>query len=62
LQNAWDHTLNQTNLFLVLSGSHLGMMQRHMLSYQAPLYGRATNQLHLQPLSFGYTRDFFPNY
>jgi hypothetical protein len=62
LQNAWDHTLNQTNLFLVLSGSHLGMMQRHMLSYQAPLYGRATSQLHLQPMSFGYTQDFFPNY
>lgn len=62
LQNAWDHTLNQTNLFLVLSGSHLGMMQRHMLSYQAPLYGRATSKLHLQPMPFGYTQDFFPNY
>ena len=62
LQNAWDHVLKQTNLFLVISGSHLGMMQRHMLSYQAPLYGRATSQLHLQPLLFGYTRDFFPNY
>ena len=62
LQNAWDHRLNQTNLFLVISGSHLGMMRRHMLSYQAPLYGRATSQLHLQPLPFGYTQDFFPNY
>ena len=62
LQNAWDHILKQTNLFLVISGSHLGMMQRHMLSYQAPLYGRATNQLHLQPMLFGYTQDFFPNY
>ena len=62
LQNAWDHTLSQTNLFLVISGSHLGMMRRHMLSYQAPLYGRASSQLHLQPLPFGYTRDFFPDY
>ena len=62
LQKAWDHTLNRTNLFLVISGSHLGMMQRHMLSYQAPLYGRATGQLHLQPMPFGYTQDFFPNY
>ena len=62
LQKAWDHTLNQTNLFLVISGSYLGMMQRHMLSYQAPLYGRATSQLHLQPLPFGYTQDFFPDY
>ncbi len=62
LQNSWDHTLSQTNLFLVISGSHLGMMQRHMLSYQAPLYGRATSQLHLQPIPFGDTQDFFPHY
>lgn len=62
LQNAWDHVLAKTRLFLVLSGSHLGMMQRHLLSYQAPLYGRATAQLRLQPLPFGATRAFFPGY
>jgi hypothetical protein len=62
LQNMWDHVLNQSNLFLTLCGSHLGMMQRHMLSYQAPLYGRATRQLHLQPIPFGHTQDFFPDY
>lgn len=62
LQNTWDHLLSQANLFLVLSGSHLGMMQRHALSYQAPLYGRATAQLHLQPLPFGLTSAFFPHY
>jgi uncharacterized protein len=62
LQNLWDSTLSRTNLFLVLCGSHLGMMQRHLLSVQAPLYGRATRQLHLQPLPFGATGDFFPGY
>jgi uncharacterized protein len=62
LQNMWDHRLKQSNLFLTICGSHLGMMQRHMLSYQAPLYGRATRQLHLQPIPFGFTQDFFPNY
>jgi AAA+ ATPase superfamily predicted ATPase len=62
LQNMWDHVLKQTQLSLTLCGSHLGMMQRHLLSYQAPLYGRATRQLHLQPIPFGYTRDFFPDY
>ncbi len=62
LQKVWDHSLSQSNLFLVISGSHLGMMHRHMLSYQAPLYGRATSQLHLQPLPFGTTQDFFPTY
>jgi uncharacterized protein len=62
LQKAWDEVLQHSRLFLTLCGSHLGMMQRHLLSYQAPLYGRANRQLHLQPIPFGNTRDFFPNY
>jgi AAA+ ATPase superfamily predicted ATPase len=37
-------------------------MQRQVLSYQAPLYGRSTANLLLQPLPFGVTEDFFPNY
>ncbi len=61
-QNGWDHQLKQQNLLLILSGSHLGMMKKHILSYQAPLYGRATAQLHLQPLPFGMTKQYFPNY
>lgn len=62
LQNLWDHTLSHANLLLVLCGSHLGMMQRHTLSYQAPLYGRAAAQLRLQPLPFGLTARYFPGY
>lgn len=62
LQNFWDSTLSQSNLLLVLSGSHLGMMKREFLSYQAPLYGRASAQIHLQPLPFGMSRLYFPNY
>ncbi|MCB2160685.1 ATP-binding protein [bacterium] len=62
MQNLWDHLLSQTNIFLCLSGSHLGMMQRTFLSYQAPLYGRATARLLLQPFYFGSTPLFFPKY
>jgi len=62
LQNAWDQALQSTNLFLVISGSHLGMMERGILSYQAPLYGRATARLMLQPLPFSATRGFFSKY
>lgn len=61
-QNLWDHTLKQANLLLVICGSHLGMMLRHTLSYQAPLYGRAAAQLRLQPLPFGVTAQYFPMY
>lgn len=62
LQKIWDHWLSDTNLMLVLSGSQMGIMRRHLLDYQAPLYGRATAQMQLQPLPYGATADFFPDY
>lgn len=62
LQNIWDQTLSQYNLLLILSGSHIGMMERNILSYQAPLYGRVTAKLLLPPLPFAATRHFFPRY
>jgi AAA+ ATPase superfamily predicted ATPase len=62
LQNAWDHRLKDTNVFVIVTGSHIGMMERDVLSPRAPLYGRATSLLHLQPLPFKATRDFFNAY
>ena len=62
LQNAWDHHLEDTNVFLIVSGSHIGLMERGALSYNAPLYGRATSKLHLQPLPFNITIKMFPDY
>jgi uncharacterized protein len=62
LQNLWDQVLCKTNLLLCVSGSHLGMMKREFLNYQAPLYGRATAQIHLQAMPFGLTRSFFPRH
>ena len=61
LQNLWDDVLKEANLLLCLSGSHIGMMQRHILAYQAPLYGRATALLQLLPLPYGMTRQYFLN-
>ena len=37
---------------LILSGSLIGMMQKHALSYDSPLYGRRTAQMRLAPLPF----------
>jgi AAA+ ATPase superfamily predicted ATPase len=62
LQNVWDHHLQHSNMFLIVSGSHVGMMERGVLAYQAPLYGRATSRLMLQPLPFKATKSFFPKY
>ena len=62
LQNTWDHALKESNLFLAISGAHIGMMERDVLSYQAPLYGRATALLKLLPMPFADTHEFFPRY
>jgi len=60
IQRVWDHQLQQSNLFLILTGSLAGIIQRAALDYQAPLYGRATARLKLQALPFGALSQFLP--
>ncbi|MDX1414291.1 MAG: ATP-binding protein [Candidatus Promineifilaceae bacterium] len=62
IQRAWDHQLHDSNIFLILTGSLAGIIQRAVLDYQAPLYGRATARLKLQPLSFAALDDMLPLY
>lgn len=61
-QKAWDQWLSQSNVFLALCGSQMGLMQKELLSHDAPLYGRATVQMKLEPLRYGATSQFFPGY
>lgn len=62
LQAAWDHLLKERNLMLVLSGSHIGMMEEGVLAQRSPLYGRATGLLKLEQLPFRDVRASFPGY
>jgi len=62
LQKIWDAVLENTNIFLCISGSHLGMMIRGILSGTAPLYGRTTAKMELKPLPFGVTKFYFGRY
>lgn len=57
LQNAWDELLKDSNVMLILCGSLIGMMQKHTLSYDSPLYGRRTAQIRLMPLPFSDTYE-----
>ncbi len=60
-QKVWDHRLSQIpHLKLILTSSLIGMMARQVFSYQAPLYGRATVQLRLRPLSYAAIHELFP--
>lgn len=61
LQAAWDQWFKDRNVTLILAGSHIGMMVE-LMGYEAPLYGRFTAQLPVDPLPFAALRDFLPHY
>ncbi|MBN1936931.1 MAG: hypothetical protein JW934_19880 [Anaerolineae bacterium] len=61
VQVLWDHQLKEKPVMLLLAGSHIGMMVDLMHS-QAPLFGRFTAQLPIDPLPFAALADFFPRY
>ncbi len=62
LQAAWDHQLKDKPIMLVLSGSHIGMMEEGVLVQRSPLYGRSTGLLKLEQLPFKDVRASFPKY
>ncbi|MEW6069341.1 MAG: ATP-binding protein [Candidatus Thermoplasmatota archaeon] len=57
-----DEILRNSNLFLILCGSSIGMMEKGVLSYKSPLYGRRTGQIKLTPMRFKDLKKFFPRY
>ncbi|PKO24097.1 MAG: hypothetical protein CVU38_00495 [Chloroflexi bacterium HGW-Chloroflexi-1] len=59
LQKTWDETLRNTRVFLILCGSYVGMMEREILGYQAPLYGRRTGSYLLPALELPAAAAFF---
>jgi AAA+ ATPase superfamily predicted ATPase len=61
LQSAWDHLFKNSNATVIVAGSHIGMMV-DLVGYQAPLYGRFTAQLPVEPLPFPALREFLPHY
>ena len=57
-QKIYDTILRQMNVMLILSGSSISIMENEVLSYKAPLYGRRTGQLLLNPLEFRFLASF----
>jgi AAA+ ATPase superfamily predicted ATPase len=51
-QKGWDEYLKDTRIFLMLLGSSISMMESQVLGQKAPLYGRRTGQMNIQPFSF----------
>ncbi len=59
-QKGWDEKLKGTNIYLILMGSSIAMMESEVLAAKAPLYGRRTGQFLVEPMGFNHAKEFFP--
>ena len=62
LQLLIDRYKDVSKLFLILCGSSMSYMEDHVLAYKAPLYGRRTSQIKLQPFDFFDTCRYFKEF
>ena len=58
-QKGWDQYLKDSPVMLILSGSSIAMMESEVLAYKAPLYGRRSGQIQIEPLNFSQSWEFF---
>lgn len=59
LQNIVDHILLDSNLKLIISGSHVGMIE-DAITYKKPLYGRATFKMKVESFDYFDAAKFYP--
>ena len=62
LQIAIDTILRKKNIFLILCGSEVSVIEDIIDNSSKPLYGRKTAEIKLMPFSYKDARAFFPNY
>lgn len=62
LQNAIDKILKDKNIFLILCGSEVSVIEEIIDDSTKPLYGRKTADLKLLPFTYKEAREFFPGY
>lgn len=60
LQAYIDKKFQNSKLFLILCGSSMSFMEKQVLGYQSPLYGRRTMQIKLEPFNFIEAREMLP--
>jgi len=57
-QKAWDEYWSKSDIFLILLGSSIAMMETEVLGYRSPLYGRRTGQWKVDPMTFAAVSNF----
>jgi len=60
-QKGWDLYLKDSQVYLILSGSSISMMEQSVLFPKSPLYGRRTGQFFVKPFKFKEVRKMFPS-
>ena len=58
-QKIWDELLKDTQVFLILCGSSMGMMESETLDYKSPLYGRRTGDWKIEAFKFNDLKNVF---
>lgn len=62
LQNLWDHEIKDLNIFVIITGSSVGIMFDDILGSNNPLYGRISGSYKLDELPIEELKSFFPDY
>lgn len=62
LQNAIDKILKKKNIFLILCGSEVSVIEEIIDDSTKPLYGRKTAEIKLLPFTYKEAAEFFPKY
>ncbi len=62
LQNAIDNIFRKKNIFLILCGSEVSVIEDIIDNSSKPLYGRKTAEIKLLPFDFKEASEFYPNY
>lgn len=60
-QKLVDDVIDGSNIFLILSGSSIGMMENDVLGYSSPLYGRRTGSILVEEFNFEDILYFYGN-
>ncbi|MGN0361750.1 MAG: ATP-binding protein [Bilifractor sp.] len=61
LQHLIDLRWKDSKMFLILCGSSVSFMEGQVLSYESPLFGRRTGQIHLKPMNYKECAEFIPD-
>ncbi|MBI2135544.1 ATP-binding protein [Candidatus Woesearchaeota archaeon] len=62
LQKYWDMHKNKSKIFLVFTGSSVGMIKKIFIENNAPLFKRAQNIIYLKPFKFKIIREIMADF